>query len=180
MSVSFARPDVSNLVFHVYGRSVHPELFRVHAELEYTLNRFSAVLRICDAGHMIAFTSQGQTLTEIATDGDQPLPQRKRLVDRKLRGCRDDGYRFDSGLKYQVSYQLERVEPDVFLCLHEELWHDCAKADLSHRFPATNRLSPGPISLLRTEAGPRSLLVHAFHTFPESCAIVKTQSLFEL
>jgi hypothetical protein len=180
MSVGFARPDVSNLVFHLYGRTVHPELFRVHAETEYVLDRFTAVLRLCDAGHMIVFHTRGQTLTEVAADGDQPLPQRKRLLERKLRGCRDDSVRFECGLKYQVSYQLEKVDPDVFLCLHEELWHDCAKADLSHRFPAATRLAPGPVSLMRTETGPRSLLVHAFHTFPEECAIVKTQSLFEL
>ena len=68
----------------------------------------------------------------------------------------------------------------MFLNYHEELIVDCGRADLSHRFPSANRLAPGPISLIRTEADARSLLVHAFHTFPDCCAVVKTQSLFEL
>ena len=38
MTVSFARPDVSNLVFHLYERSVHPESFQVHAEEEVSIS----------------------------------------------------------------------------------------------------------------------------------------------
>jgi hypothetical protein len=33
---------------------------------------------------------------------------------------------------------------------------------------------------VQTDVWTHSLLIHAFHTFPEDCAIVKTQSLFEL
>ena len=34
MNVDFARPSVSDLVFQAYGRSVHPELFQVYADLQ--------------------------------------------------------------------------------------------------------------------------------------------------
>ena len=180
MNVHFARPDVSSLVFHVYGRSVHPELFRIHAEKQYALERYTAVLRLCDAGHVLEFRHRGETLTEVAADAAQLFPTRVRLLERRLRGFRDDGFRLDSGLKYQVSYQLERVDAEVFACLHEELSLDCAKADLAYRFPPASRLAPEPLSLLRADISPRSLLVHAFHTFPDCCAIVKTQSLFEV
>lgn len=180
MNVHFARPDVSSLVFHVYGRSVHPELFRIHAERRYDLDRFSAILRLCDAGHQIELRHNGQTLTEIAADGEQEFPKHRRLLDRKLRGFRDDGFRLESGLKYQVSYQLERVDPEVFANLHEELINDCPRADLAYRFPPANRLAAEPISLIRADLSPRSFLVHAYHTFPESLAIVKSQSLFEV
>jgi hypothetical protein len=33
---------------------------------------------------------------------------------------------------------------------------------------------------VQTEERPGSLLVHAFHTFPDNRAVVKTQSLFEV
>ncbi len=180
MNVRFARPDASSLVFHVYGRSVHPELFQTFAEKHYALDRYSATLRLCEAGHVICFRYGQETLTEVAANSDQSFPERKRLLDRKLRGCRDEGLRLDSGLKYQVSYQLERVDTEVFLNLHEEISVDCRRADLAFRFPPASRFAPEPISLIRTEVTPRSLLVHAFHTFPESSAIVKSQSLFEI
>jgi hypothetical protein len=180
MTVSFARPDVSNLVFHLYERSVHPELFQVHAEEEVWQAAYGAVIRICDAGHIVTVRDKKNTITEVTTTSEQLLPQRNRLIDRRLRGSRDESHHFKSGIHYQVSYQLEQLEPDVYRNLHEEFLIDCDRVNLSHRFPAGNRFSPEPLSIIRTEIAPRSLLIHAYHTFPESCAVVKTQSLFEL
>lgn len=180
MSVGFARPNSSRLMLHVYGRSVHPELFRVFAETELSQDSYSAVLRICDAGHLIAFRYDGHTVTEVTASRDQLLPQKKRCLEKLLRGCRDESMRFDGGLRYCVSYQLEKMEPAVFLNFHEELLADCKRSTVAHRFPAENRLSPEPLSLLRTDVSAQSLLVHAFHTFPDSCTVLKTQSLFEL
>jgi hypothetical protein len=180
MSVGFARPNSSRLMLHVYGRSVHPELFRVFAETELSQDLYAACIRICDAGHIIEFRYEGHTVTEVTASRDQLLPQKKRCLEKSLRGCRDESMRFDSGMRYCVSYQLERMEAGVFLNFHEELLSDCKRSTVAHRFPAESRLAPEPLSLLRTDVGARSLLVHAFHTFPESCTVLKTQSLFEL
>jgi hypothetical protein len=167
-------------VLHVYGRSVHPELFRIFAETEITQGRYSATLRICDTGHSIDFRYNGHTVTELTATREQLLPQNKRLLEKSLRGSRDESVRFEGGLKYSLSYQMERLEPTVFLNFHEELLADCKRAAVAFRFPAENRLSPDSLSLLRTDAASRSLLIHAFHTFPESGSVLKTQSLFEL
>jgi len=180
MTVGFARPNSSRLMLHVYGRSVHPELFRIFAETEICQDPYSAGLRICDAGHLINFRYNGHTVTEVTVSRDQLLPQKKRCLEKSLRGCRDESMRFEGGLCYCVSYQLERLEATVFLNFHEELLSDCKQAAVAYRFPAENRLSPEPLSLLRTDVGAQSLLVHAFHTFPDSCTVLKTQSLFEL
>ncbi len=180
MTVGFVRPDSSSLVLHVYGRSVHPELFRVFAKTVLSNHAFVATLRICEAGHMIEFRYDDHTLTELTASRDQHLPQKKRLLEKSLRGSRDESMQFEGGLKYTVSYQLERLEPVLFVDYHEELLSDCKRSALSHRFPAENRLSPEPISLLRAEVAAANLLVHAFHTFPETCTVLKTQSLFEL
>ena len=180
MQVRFARPDTGNLVFHVYGRSVHPELFQTYAETQLVLPQISAGIRICKAGHVIEVRQGNETLTEIAAEANQLFPVRKRLLERRLRGSRDDGFRLESGLKYQVSFQLEQVEPDIYQNLHEEFLYDSRRADLACRFPPSSRLSPEPLSLIRTEMTTNSLLVHAFHTFPENCSIVKSQTLIEL
>jgi hypothetical protein len=180
MTVGFARPNSSRLMLHVYGRSVHPELFRVFAETDVWQSTYSARLRICDAGHTISFHYNGRTVTELTASRDQLLPQKKRFLEKSLRGCRDETVPFDGGLRYTVSYQMERLDAGIFLNFHEELLSDCKRATVAYRFPAENRLSPEPLSLLRTDATTHSLLVHAFHTFPESCTVLKTQSLFEL
>lgn len=180
MSVGFARPSSSNLVFQLYGRSVHPELLQVFAQAEITQCAYVATIRICDAGHTISFRHDHATVTEVTATRQQSLPQKKRFLDKRLRGSRDESFRFDGGVNYNASYQLERLDSAVFLNFHEELLFDCRRAALFHRFPSSSRLMPEPLSLVRTEVESNSLLVHAFHTFPESNVVVKTQSLFEI
>lgn len=180
MAVGFARPDSSQLMLYVYGRSVHPELMRVFATAEICQEGYTAALRICEAGHAIDFRYDGRTITELTAGRDQLLPQKKRCLEKPMHGCRDESIHFDGGVKYRVSYQLERLNPAIFANFHEELLQDCKRVALAFRFPAESRLSPEPLSLLRTDVAGESLLIHAFHTFPESCTVLKTQSLFEL
>ena len=180
MNVRFARPSVSNLMFCLFGRSVHPELFDVYAETILQKDQYTAVVRICEAGHTVEFRGGRNVLTEVATTVQQPLPQQRRLLEKKLRGQREESVEFNGGLRYQVSYQLEQLDPEVFLNFNEELLIDSTRAEIAHRFPTGNRLDPGPLSLIRIDACTHSLLIHAYHTFPESSAVVKTQSLFEL
>ena len=49
-----------------------------------------------------------------------------------------------------------------------------------HRFDSSGRMALGALSYINFEARNRSLLVQAFHTFPDDYAIVKSQSLFQL
>ncbi len=179
MSVSVARPDVSDLLFYVYSRNLHPELFAVQAERKIAGPNYEATVQVCEAGHVLKFCQGDQTLIEIMTAEHQLFPQHKRLLDRRILGCRNAACQLGSGVEYQVSFQLERLEPAVFHQAHEELVMDCRTAQLAHAFPAGHRFSPNPLSLLRVDADRRSVLVHAFHTFPDSFAVVKTQSLLE-
>ncbi|MSR58398.1 MAG: DUF2617 family protein [Planctomycetaceae bacterium] len=180
MRVEAARPDVASLVFRLFCRTVHPELLDVYAETTLQHEAYAADLRICDAGHAISFRHQGQTLCEVATSLESPLPHHRQVIARRLRGHRNESVEHDGGILYHVSFQVETLEPEVFLEYHEELLLDAVRARLVHRFAPTSRMSPAPLSLIQTEERPRSLLVHAFHTFPDNCAVVKTQSLFEV
>lgn len=180
MPVRFARPNVADVMYHLYGRSVHPELFTFYRSAAIQRDAYQADVRIGEAGHLIVFRYGGQAIAEITAPRDQLLPKRKHLIERRLKGCRDEYFQFDCGVRYQVSCQLERLDPQVFLNLHEELVADTPRAIVACRFPSASRLDPGPISLICTDASRRSLLVHAFHTFPEDNAVVKTQSLFEI
>ena len=111
MNVGFARPNVSELIFHLYGRSIHPELFKIYNEVSIEQDGFRAVVRICDAGHMVEFHRNDHIVTEVATSDRQPLPRKKRFLEKRLRGNRDESFRFELGLRYQASYQLERLDP---------------------------------------------------------------------
>jgi len=180
MSVRYARPNVSELMFHVYRRSVHPELFAIHAEAIINRDDYQAVVRICETGHWVSFSCKNETICEIAASGAQLLPQRRHAFEKRLRGNQDEFIRFDSGIGYHVCWQLERLDSEVFLNMHDELRLDCRRATVSYQFPGSGRFAPKPLSLIRTDAWPGGLLVHTYHTFPGNNAIVKTQSLFEV
>ena len=45
---------------------------------------------------------------------------------------------------------------------------------------AAGALALGALSYVNVETRSRSMLIQAFHTFPDDYAIVKTQSLFEI
>ena len=179
MAVSLVRPDVSDLVFHLFGRSVHPELFDVRSEATITVETYRATVSLCDAGHLVSFRCGSRTVTEVLSTNGHELPEQKRLYGRKVRGSRNESRVFEGGLRYQTCYQLEELDAEVFGRTHEELAFDCLKAELFYRFPPGNRLAPSALSLVRFDARNDGLLLHVFHTFPECRAVVRTQSLFE-
>jgi hypothetical protein len=180
VSVGFARPEVSQLVFRVFDRSVHPELFETYASWTTCQRDYRVRVDLSLAGHVVSVRLPRGTLTELTLPDDHPLPMARCRLAKPIRGSRTEVVESaEFGIRYQLHHQLERTEPEVFLNLHEELVLDCERAEVSHRFATGNRFAPTPVSLVRVDAQRDHLLVHAFHTFPEECAVVRTQSLLE-
>jgi hypothetical protein len=180
VTVLSVRPKVAELTFQLYGRSLHPELFQVHKSLHVERGPYRARVEITSAGHVVTWRYDGLTLTEVATSAQHPLPQRRRLLCYRLRGERTDRVECRGGVTYQTSFQLEPVPPEVFWTFQQELAYDGRRRGLLHVFDASGRMALGALSYIHVETRNRSMLVQAFHTFPDDCAIVKSQSLFEL
>lgn len=174
------RPKIAELVFQVYGRALHPELFEVHQTRKVERGGYRAKIDITTAGHVVTWQYEGLTLTEVATSSHQPLPRRRRLLAARLRGERSERIECRGGIVYQTSFQLESVPSEVFWTFQEELKQDGQRRGMLHRFDSSGRIALGAISYANVETRSRSLLLQIFHTFPDDCAIVKSQSLFEL
>jgi hypothetical protein len=179
-TVLSVRPKVAELVFQLYGRALHPELFEVHSSRTVRRGDYEATVNITSAGHCVTWRHQGLTLTEVATSAHHPLPQKRRLISAKLKGEGRDRVECRGAARYQVSYQLEPVEPEVFWTFQQELAYDGERQGMLHRFDSSGRMALGALSYINVETRNRSLLVQAFHTFPDDYAIVKSQSLFEI
>jgi len=174
------RPKVAELSFQLFGRALHPELFEVHKTRTVERGEFSARLDITTAGHVITWRYRGLTLTEVATSAQHPLPERRRLLSYRLKGQRSDRVECRGGIVYHTSFQLESVEPELFWSFQEELSQDSERQGLLHTFDSSGRIALGAMSYIYPETRSRSLLIQAFHTFPDDSAIVKSQSVFEL
>ena len=174
------RPKVAELGFQLYGRSLHPELFKIFRSRDIERGGYKARIEITSAGHVVTWRYGGLTLTEVACSAQHPLPQKRRLLYRKLRGERSDRIECRGGVTYQVSFQLEPVSPEVFWVFQQELAQNGEHEGLLHTFDASGRMALGALSYINVETRNRSMLIQAFHTFPDDYAIVKSQSLFQL
>lgn len=174
------RPKVAELAFQLYGRSLHPELFEIYKSHTVERGGYTAKVDITSAGHVVTWRYGGMTLTEVAASAQHPLPQRRRLLSYRLRGERDDRVECRGGVTYQMSFQLEPADPEIFWTFQRELADHGERRGMLHTFDASGRMAMGALSYIHVETRNRSVLVQAFHTFPDDYAIVKSQSLFEL
>jgi hypothetical protein len=174
------RPKIAELVFQLYGRPLHPELFVIHSSRTIDRGNYSAKIDITSAGHVVTWRHAGFTLTEVATSARHPLPQRRRLMSYGLRGQRSDRVKCRGGICYQMCFQLEPLEPEVFWTFQQELAQDGLRQGMLYRFDSSGRMALGALSYINIETRNRQMLVQAFHTFPDDYAVVKSQSLFQL
>ncbi len=179
MGVHLTRPRVSDLVFQVYGRPLHPEFFDILATRKVRREDYELTVRITRTGHVIAWESADVHLSEVAAAADQPLPEKRRLLSRCLKGERADAIRCTPRISYQTTFQVEVLPPEQFLHVHDEIVSDGGKRGLLHHFHPHNRLALSPLGLVTVEARAGCLFVGTFHTFPDEHTVVKTQSLIE-
>lgn len=179
MGVSFGRSRVSDLAFQVFHRAIHPDWFAVREHRRITRDGWEADIRIVEGGHALVFRAGRVRLTEVLAGPETALPEPGLLFHSHVRRERSASLRPGDEVEYQACFEVEWVDAEVFAHLCDEMTLDAARNGLFHRFAPSNRMAPAPISHLYLEAGPRGLSVHAFHSFPDERAIVRTQSLFE-
>ncbi|MFO0954504.1 MAG: DUF2617 family protein [Isosphaeraceae bacterium] len=179
MGVSFGRVRVADLAFQVFGRAVHPDWFAVRRHARVSLANWEADVRIVEGGHAVVFRSGGARLTEVLAGPETLLPEPGLIFHSPLRHEHTASLHPPAGVSYEACFEVERVDTEVFAHLSDEMTLDASPGRLFHRFTPSSRLSPAPITHLRFEARPKGLTVHAFHSFPDERAVVRTQSLFE-
>jgi Protein of unknown function DUF2617 len=179
MSSSLGQSRVADVTFQVFGRCPHPDWFAVRGHRRVALDGWMADIRIIDGGHAILWRSGGVRLAEILAGPSTLLPEPGLLFHSPIRHERAAILRPGVGIEYQTCFEVERVDPEVFAHLCDEMTLDVHRDRLFHRSSDANRMAPSAISHLAFESRAKGLLVHAFHSFPLERAIVRTQSLFE-
>ncbi len=179
MGVYSLRPRVSDLVFHLYGRPLHPELFDILAQQKIVRADFELTVRITRTRHVLSWENRDVHLTEVAGAAEEPLPEKRRLLQYRLRHEHSGTLACAHGIRYQMSFQVEVLPPEIFLHVHDEILTDGSKRGLLHNFRPHHRLALAPLGYVAAEARAGCLFLSAFHTFPDEHTVVKTQSLIE-
>ena len=173
------RPSVAELVFRLYDRPLHPELFDALAVRRVERTEYRLAVHITPTGHTLWWTHGCTHIVEVTATADQELPLTGRRLSHPFRGERCGQCDVTAGVRYQVSSQVEVLPPEQFLHVHEELVADGARKGMLFHFRPENRLGLSPLGVVIVEALPACLSVSAFHTFPDEFALIKTQSLIE-
>jgi len=173
------RPKVAELAFHVFSRSLHPELYTIHKSRRVERGDYQAQIDITNCGHVITWNAEGKIICEVATSAHQPLPKRRCLLSKPLKGSRSERAQYRGGISYRTHFQLEPVAPDLFWMVQQQLGTGTTEG-LLHTFDASGRMALGALSYVNVETRSSSMLVQAIHTFPDDYAIVKVESLFSL
>src|SRR5262245_61924806 len=121
MNGYLVRPRVSELVFHLYGRPPHPESFDILAVRKVRRADYRLTVRITRTGHVLTWENEDVFLTEVAAAGDEPLPEKRRLLSHRLRGEHSARLACAHGISYQASYQVEVLPAEIFLHVHDEI-----------------------------------------------------------
>ncbi len=176
---SILRPPVGELIFQLYGRPLHPEFFDILAVRKIQREDYTLTVWITRTGHVVSWENPNVVLTEVTTSQKCELPQRRRLLDYRLRSEQSKKLPCAHGITYQMSFQVEVMRPEVYFQVHDEILADGSKRGFLHTFCVHDRFNLAPLGYLSAEAKPGLLIVTSFHTFPDEFTVVKTQSLIE-
>ena len=129
------------MVFHLFTRPVHPELFETLAYRRVEREDYTLSVRITPAGHVLTWTGANLHLTEITASKEQTLPATGSKIHHRFPGGRSRSLPPISGIVYRMSSQARGLPPEIFLHVHEEILADGCKRGLLLFLPAP--ASPG-------------------------------------
>lgn len=179
MTAPVLRPPVRNLLFQLYGRPLHPELFEILTEHRLRHENYELIVRITPTGHVISWENPDVFLTEVTTSDNQHLPQKRRLLCNRLRQEQSRSLTCAHGVKYTTTFQVEDLTPENYRTVHKEILMDGTKSGLLHVLPKEQPWSWSPLGYVNVEALPGCLFLTCFHTFPDELTVIKTQTLIE-
>lgn len=179
MRTSIERPSVKEMIFCLYARPLHPELFDVLACRRVSRDDWTLTACVTPAGHLLTWSNGEVCLAETVVSAEHMLPEAGKLIRHRFEGERRGSIQPIAGVSYQMSSQIEVLPAEIFLHVHEEILVDGSKRGLLHRHCPHHRLALSPLGYITVESWKNTLSVNTFHTFPNECAVVKTQSLIE-
>ena len=174
------RPKITELNFNLFARSVHPELFEVCASRTYVREQYELDLRITTDGHLICFRHDDLILAEISASSHHPLPAQCKLISHAIEKSNENQTNYKDIVRYQSTVRLEDVNPKMFVAIQQQLGEKMECEGLVHRFQSNGRIAVGAVSYINVQSFRNHVLVRSFHTFPDTCTVLKSESRFTI
>ncbi len=174
------KQSVEALKLVVYRRPLHPELFDIHHRYPILQPEFDADIWITGCTHLVRFSLDNQTVTEVMAHSDDELPQRGLVASFRCRGERQHEYCHEGAIRYLMNFQVEPMSDRLFAQTHADLFAAAQKQGILVPFPQWQTTEFVPFCHVDYHVRRDSLHVLAYHVFPAKTTVIKTQSIFEL
>ncbi len=167
--------------FHLFAKPVHPELVEVCGTRHVERDNYQLRLNITTDGHLITFLHGELIFCEVAAAASHALPEYCRLISHVVGASTTNGpVTYDQIIGYQSNVSMDSVDPKIFVTIQQQLDKRVETDGLVHRFESNGRLNFGAISYMHAHSFINHVRVRAFHTFPETCAVLKTDTVFRV
>lgn len=175
------RPKVTEMKFHLFAKPVHPELVEVCGSRCIERDRYRLLMNITTDGHLITFMHDDLVFSEVAAAASHALPLKQKLISHVVGGTVNNGPSlFEERIGYQSNVAMDSVDPKIFVTIQRQLDKRVETDGLVHRFESNGRLNFGAISYMHAQSFINHVRIRAFHTFPETCAVLKTDTVFRV
>jgi hypothetical protein len=170
---------VEELMFSLFQRPLHPELFQIYASRQINTEKYETLIWVTGCTHVVSAFVGDICLTEVVSAPGQMLPSRG-LVERfQFRGPRSHKCTLSKGVSYMTDFQVERMNPNLYRQSYTDLERFSHNRGIFVEYSELEMDGMLPFCYIDFEARQTELHVHTFAAYPEQLTMIKTQSLFD-
>ena len=176
------RPCVSELTFLHYARPIHPEFFRIVASRTVERSDYTLTVYLTSTGHVAEFRTtthdkNKRFATEVVTSAHFEMPGAP-VSSLRFKGRQKQLIPVSEFLQAETTFDCETLGRRAFMAMQSELVKANELDGLFYHFGPNGRIAFGGLSYLTLETRSQRVRIRAYHTFPESCRALTTDTLF--
>jgi len=170
---------IEELVFSLFQRPLHPELFQIYAKRRLRTGKYEADIWVTGCTHVVSVYAGDVCLSEVVSVPGQMLPQRGLIKRFRFRGPRSHKCTLSRGVSYMTDFQIEKMSPNLYRQSHLDLERFARNRGVFVKFPGLEIDGLQPFCYIDFEARRTELHIHTFAAYPDQVTMIKTQSLFD-
>jgi len=171
---------VEELMFSLFQRPLHPELFQIYASRTLNTDKYEAIIWVTGCTHVVSVFTGDTCVTEVVSSPGQMLPSRGLIERFQFRGPRTHKCTLSRGVSYMTDFQVEKMNANLYRQSHIDLERFARNRGIFVKFPELEVDKMQPFCYVDYEARQTELHIHTFAAYPDQVTMIKTQSLFDI
>ena len=170
---------VDELMFSLFQRPLHPELFQIYASRQINTENYETIIWVTGCTHVVSVFAGDVCLTEVVSAPGQMLPSRGLIERFQFRPPRTHKCTLSRGVSYMTDFQVEKMSPNLYQQSHTDLERFARNRGIFVKFPELEVGNLQPFCYIDFEARQKDLQIQTFAAYPDQVTMIKTQSLFD-